>query len=76
MPIVKIRDTYTSQILSNIFCEILEIGKIKEKKKRIYHSEIILKSNYYLNITEALKEVQVLANISLIFRTKSNVKKP
>ncbi len=72
----KIRDVLISQILSSIFHEISEVAeKIKERRKQTYHQVMILRNNYYKDIMTKLKKIQVLANKSLTFRTKSKKKR-
>ncbi len=60
----------------NTFCEILEVAKkINKKKKYTHHLEIILRNNYYLAIISKQKKDQILANESLIIKMKSNTEK-
>ncbi len=72
---LRIKAVYIFPILLNIFCEILEVGKTKAKKKQIHYQKMTFKSNYYLGMMEVQKEAQVSANESLTFRMKSNEKK-
>ncbi len=55
--------------------EILEVRKIRVKKKQTLHQEMTFKNSYYLDMTEVSKKAQALANESLTFRIKFNVEK-
>ncbi len=49
---VRIKVAFTFQILLNIFREILEVEKIKLKKKQIHLSEMILKKQLLFSYNE------------------------
>ena len=73
---IKTKVTLISQTLSSIFCEILEVKKIKIRKKYILHQEMTLRNNYYWDTTVKQKVDQALVNEYLIIKTRSNEKKP
>ncbi len=73
---VKIKIAHISQTPLSTFRKILEIEKIKIKKKQTLHQKMILRNSYYLDTIEARKEDQILVNECSIIRMKSNDKKP
>ena len=52
----KIKAVLIFLILLSTFCEILEVIKIKAKKKQIHYQEITSRNNYYLGMIEVLRK--------------------
>ncbi len=55
--------------------EILEVKKIRAKKKQTHRLEMTSKNNYYSDTKEIQRENQVYGNESLTFKMRSNIER-
>ncbi len=73
---VKTKIALISQTLLSIFRGILEVKKIKIKKRQTLYQEMTLRNNYYLDMTTKQKADQVLVNECSIIKTRFSEEKP